>query len=151
MSVTRRPTARAPVATAPGASFEFPVRVYYEDTDAGGIVYYANYLRFFERARTEWLRALGATHRQLEDDDGLLFVVRDLSIEYRKPARLDDELVIDVRVAQARRASLTLTQSARHAGSTEALVTASVRIAVLRRGASRPAALPDWLLQELNR
>ncbi len=151
MSVTRRQSARAPLATVPGASFEFPVRVYYEDTDAGGIVYYANYLRFFERARTEWLRALGATHQQLEADDGLLFVVRDLSIEYLKPARLDDELIIDVCVAEARRASLTLTQSARRAGSTETLVTASVRIAVLRRGASRPAALPDWLLQELNR
>ncbi|MBW6495003.1 MAG: tol-pal system-associated acyl-CoA thioesterase, partial [Burkholderiaceae bacterium] len=125
--------------------------VYYEDTDAGGIVYYANYLRFFERARTEWLRALGATHARLEAEDGLLFVVRDFNIEYLKPARLDDELVIAVRVAQARRASLTLEQSARIAGSDEILVKARARVATLRRGATRPSPLPQWLLQELNR
>ncbi len=136
---------------ASSAVFEFPVRVYYEDTDAGGIVYYANYLRFFERARTEWLRALGATHARLEAEDGLIFVVRDLAVEYLRSARLDDQLIIDVRVAEARRASLTLVQSARVAGTDEILANARVRVATLRRGATRPAAMPDWLLQELNR
>lgn len=144
-------SASASQQPASGMVFEFPVRVYYEDTDAGGIVYYANYLRFFERARTEWLRALGATHAKLEAEDGLLFVVRDFTIEYLKPARLDDELIIDVRVTEARRASLTLEQSARIAGSDEILVKARARVATLRRGATRPAPMPQWLLQELNR
>jgi acyl-CoA thioester hydrolase len=144
-------SASAAQQPASPAVFEFPVRVYYEDTDAGGIVYYANYLRFFERARTEWLRALGATHAKLEAEDGLLFVVRDFTIEYLKPARLDDELIIAVRVAEARRASLTLEQSARMAGSDEILVKARARVATLRRGATRPSPMPQWLLQELNR
>ena len=134
-----------------GAVFEIPVRVYYEDTDAGGIVYYANYLRFFERARTEWLRSLGATHAKLEEDEGLIFVVRDLSVEYLRSARLDDQLTIAVRVVEARRASLTFEQSARICGSDEILATARVRVATLRRGSTRPTALPQWLLQELNR
>ena len=150
MSVAHPGSETLPAAEAPGGVFEIPVRVYYEDTDAGGIVYYANYLRFFERARTEWLRALGATHGEMEAGDGLLFVVRDLAIEYRKPARLDDLLTVDVRVTEARRASLTLAQTARRAGSTETLVAATVRLAALRRGASRPSALPDWLLKELH-
>ncbi len=149
MSVVR--TSSAMESPASSAVFEFPVRVYYEDTDAGGIVYYANYLRFFERARTEWLRALGATHAKLEAEDGLLFVVRDFSIEYLKSARLDDELIIAVRVVEARRASLTLEQSARMAGTDEILVKARARVATLRRGATRPAPMPQWLLQELNR
>ncbi len=140
----------AAARAAPGTVFEWPVRVYYEDTDAGGIVYYANYLRFFERARTEWLRALGASHTKLEAEDGLLFVVCDLTIKYLKSARLDDQLIIDVRVAEARRASLTLAQTARLAGYDEILVSARVRVATLRRGATRPAPLPKWLLQELN-
>lgn len=149
MSVVR--TSSAMERSASSAVFEFPVRVYYEDTDAGGIVYYANYLRFFERARTEWLRALGATHAKLEAEDGLLFVVRDFSIEYLKSARLDDELIIAVRVLETRRASLTLEQSARIAGTDEILVKARARVATLRRGATRPAPMPQWLLQELNR
>ena len=125
--------------------FELRVRVYYEDTDAGGIVYHANYLRYFERARTDWLRSLGAVHTELDAQHGLVFVVRDLAIEYLAPARLDDELIVDVHVLEARRASMRLAQLARKPGRQEPLATASLRIAAIDRGTGRPAGFPRWL------
>ena len=92
------------------------VRVYYEDTDAGGIVYYANYLRFFERARTDWLRAAGISHRELSEVDGLCLVVRDCTVQYLRPARLDDLLAVEVGIANPAtdvgRASLRFSQRA---------------------------------------
>jgi len=115
-----------------------PIRVYYEDTDAGGIVYYANWLRYFERARTDWLRALGFGHRALADEHGVLLVVRDVSVDYRRPARLDDQLVVDVRPVAVRRASCLLWQSARLAGSDEA------------RGDGRATAFPQPLQQRIR-
>ncbi len=93
--------------------FDWRVRVYYEDTDAGGIVYYANYLRFFERARTEWLRAKRITATELAHDEGLQFVVRSMSVDYRFPARLDDELTLSLKCVQTRGASIVLDQQAR--------------------------------------
>jgi acyl-CoA thioester hydrolase len=128
-------------------AFEMRVRVYYEDTDAGGIVYYANWLRFFERARTDWLRALGAVHTELDARHGLVFVVRDLAIDYVAPARLDDELRVDVHVLEARRASMRLAQTARPASGGEPLVVSSVRIAAVDRGTGRPVGLPKWLVE----
>lgn len=122
-----------------------PIRVYYEDTDAGGIVYYANWLRFFERARTDWLRAMGFGHRALADEHGVLLVVRDVSIDYRRPARLDDELLVDVRPLAARRASCTLWQSARLVGSDAPLVVAQLRFAAIRRESGQPTAFPASL------
>src|SRR5690606_17877270 len=83
-----------PAVSHGNATFQFPIRVYYEDTDAGGVVYYANYLKFFERARTEWLRTLGFGQAQMADLDGRIFVVPKASTEYRLPARLDDELTV---------------------------------------------------------
>ncbi len=127
-----------------------PVRVYYEDTDAGGIVYYANWLRFFERARTDWLRALGFAHRRLADEFGVLLVVREIALDYRRPARLDDELIVDVRPLAARRASCVLWQSAHLAGEAQALVVASVRIAAIRSSDGRPTGFPRWLLESLS-
>jgi len=76
---------------------EFPIRVYYEDTDLGGIVYYANYLKFIERARTEWVRALGIDQTRLKAEEGILFAVRRIEADYLKPARFDDELVVETR------------------------------------------------------
>ncbi len=131
--------ARAPLA------FSMPVRVYYEDTDAGGIVYYANWLRYFERARTDWLRALGAEHTRLAEQAGVVFVVREIAVDYRQPARLDDLLEIEVRLIEARRASWTLWQCARLGGQPEPLVTATVRIAAIRRDDGRPTGFPRWL------
>ena len=131
--------------------FTMPVRVYYEDTDAGGIVYYANYLRYFERARTDWLRSMGAVHTELDAAHGLVFVVRDLAIDYLAPARLDDELVVDVRVIEARRASMRLAQTARRAdGEGGVLVLSSVRVAAFDRGTGRAAGFPRWLIDRLQ-
>ena len=148
-------------AGASPAVFASRMRVYYEDTDAGGIVYYANWLRFLERARSDWLRALGVAHRELAERDGLVFVVRDVAIEYLRPARLDDLLDVDVRLVELRRASLRVAQSARLAQASDSaipagplaaaqpnaqpLVTATVRIAIVDRASGRPAALPAGL------
>ena len=141
------PSARgnAGPAQTPLPSFSIPVRVYYEDTDAGGIVYYANWLRFFERARTDWLRALGAAHTRMAEEQDIAFVVREIAVDYRRPARLDDELHVDVRLVKARPASWILWQSARRPGDPSPLVAASVRIAAIRRSDGRPTGIPRWL------
>ena len=139
-------TAAAHVSTdAP--DFTLRVRVYYEDTDAGGIVYHANWLRWFERARTDWLRALGVEHSRMLAETGVGFVVRDLSIDYRRPARLDEELLVDVRLAEARRASWTLAQQARRPGESEPLVSATLRIAAVHLASGRPTAIPKDLAE----
>ena len=140
------------VTAAAHASTDIPdftlrVRVYYEDTDAGGIVYHANWLRWFERARTDWLRALGVEHSRMLADTGIGFVVRDLSIDYRRPARLDEELLVDVRLAEARRASWTLEQQARRPGDAELLVSARLRIAAVHLASGRPTAIPNDLAE----
>ncbi len=126
------------------------VRVYYEDTDAGGIVYHATWLRWFERARTEWLRTLGVEHSRMFDETGVGFVVRELSVDYRKPARLDEELLIDVRLLEARRASWVLEQKAARPGETQALVSARVRIAAVHLATGRPTGIPRPLARRVN-
>jgi acyl-CoA thioester hydrolase len=125
------------------------LRIYYEDTDAGGIVYHASYLRFFERVRTDWLRSMGAVHRELAHTDLLQFVVRDLAIDYRCAARLDDLITVDVRPIEVRRASMRLAQVARTSDG-EVLVTALVRVAAVHRTTGRPRPLPDWLLTKIG-
>ena len=92
--------------------FSWPVRVYWEDTDAGGIVFYANYLKFFERARTEWLRSLGISQQALRESTGGMFVVGQASVRYHRAARLDDELLVTARVQETGRASLIIAQQA---------------------------------------
>lgn len=128
------------------AEFAWPVRVYWEDTDAGGIVYHANYLRFFERARSEWL-----VHLQMDQPalaaQGVLFVVKSMFIDYRQPARLMDTLVATVSIHKLARASLELNQQVRRGD--EVLVTAQVRVAVLDAHKQRPIALPATLYQTL--
>jgi len=126
------------------------VRVYYEDTDAGGIVYHANWLRYFERARTDWLRALGVAHRDLAAVDGVQLVVRDLSIDYRRPARLDDELRIDVSLCELRPARLRLRQSAHDSDHGAELVRAELTVAAVGVQGQRPTGLPRWLLQRIR-
>jgi len=120
-----------------------PVRVYYEDTDAGGVVYYANYLKYLERARTEWLRAAGFGQAHLAAQRNLVFAVRSLQIDYRAPARLDDELDVEARVARVGRASVDFAQSVRRDGAL--LCAARVRVACLDASGFRPAALPPDL------
>lgn len=97
----------------PGARvFSWPVRVYWEDTDAGGIVFYANYLKFFERSRTEWLRSLGVEQQRLRESTGGIFVVAETSIRYHRSARLDDELIVTASLVEAGRASMIIGQQA---------------------------------------
>jgi acyl-CoA thioester hydrolase len=99
-------------AASVGAIFRWPIRIYWEDTDAGGIVFYANYLKFFERSRTEWLRSLGIEQQRLKDETGGLFVVTQASIRYHRPARLDDELIVTASLIETGRASMTIKQQA---------------------------------------
>ena len=129
------------------------VRVYYEDTDAGGIVYYANYLRFFERARSDWLRALGVDQRRLSENDGIGFVVRDCTIKFVSPARLDDELDILVAVgsmqSDLRRASMRFTQRATHANQDTIAAEGVVRVACIGVANGKPAPIPDWIMRRM--
>ena len=121
--------------------------MYYEDTDSGGVVYYANYLRFLERGRTECLRALGWQQQALLAETGLAFAVRSLAADYLKPARLDDLLEIETRVAELGRAQVTFAQSIRRGETT--LLTATVRVACLDLARGKPAALPKELHAQL--
>ncbi|GAA5232802.1 tol-pal system-associated acyl-CoA thioesterase [Verticiella sediminum] len=130
------------------AAFRFTVRVYYEDTDAGGVVYYANYLKFFERARTEWLRALGFDQSRTAATSGSIFVVRSARTDYHRPARLDDTLSIASRIARVGRASMTFMQSCERDGET--LVTAEVDVACVNATSLRPVAMPGEILQALR-
>ena len=124
------------------AEFIWPLRVYYEDTDVSGVVYHANYLRWFERARTEWLRARGLGQEQLRVQHGIAFTVAGLQIDYLRPARLDDELEVVTVVEQARRASLVFAQSLRRPAG-ELLARTSVRVGCVDAANFRPRGLPD--------
>lgn len=126
-------------------------RVYFDDTDAGGIVYHANYLRYMERARTDWLRSLGVSHTELARGERIVLVVRDAQLEFLKPARLDDELLIDVRLLALRRASIQLAQTVRSSAGPELLATGTVRIAALSSADNKVAALPEWLMERIER
>ncbi|VCU72061.1 Acyl-CoA thioester hydrolase YbgC [Pigmentiphaga humi] len=133
--------------SSPASDFRFPIRVYYEDTDAGGVVYYANYLKFFERARTEWLRALGVEQRLLAEQTGCIFVVRAIRTDYRRPACLDDQLVIRSSVARLGRASIDFSQACERGG--ELLASGLVQVGCVDRTTMRPRALPAELAQRL--
>ena len=134
----------------PVTDFRWPVRVYYEDTDSGGVVYYANYLRFMERARTEWMRALGFDQDALIREQGILFAVRSVSLEYLRPARLNDRLEVGVRLRERRRASLVFEQVVSRAGDAEGpLCTGSIRIACLIAATFRSTPIPEFILKEI--
>ncbi|NCC28408.1 MAG: tol-pal system-associated acyl-CoA thioesterase [Gammaproteobacteria bacterium] len=130
-------------------TFTWPVRVYYEDTDAGGVVFYANYLKFMERARTEWLRAVGYEQHALRERCGILFAVRSVAIDYRAPARLDDCLSVTSRLMRAGGASLEFDQQVMRDRDGTCCCRASVKIACLHADTLRPARLPSDLLSEL--
>lgn len=120
--------------------FTYPIRIYYEDTDAVGIVYHTNYLKFIERTRTEWLRHLGLTHYQLKEHYQLAFVVRSLAIEYIKPAFLDDYLIVTLKVLQTKKASLIIFQEVLK--SSERLCTATIKLACVNITHLRPQPFP---------
>lgn len=128
--------------------FSWPVRVYYEDTDAGGIVFYANYLKFFERARTEWLRALGVQQQALLDADGTAFVVKSVALDYHGAARLDDELTIRTGVEKLGRASVQFVQEAWRGDVL--LTTASVKVGCVDTTTMRPRPLPDEVAAKMR-
>lgn len=123
-------------------AFRWRIRVYWEDTDAGGVVYHAGYLRFLERARTEWMRAAAMGQDTLRTLHGIVFVVRELSIAYDKPARLDDELIASVRVARLHSASVDLAQAIVRAADTVTLARAQVRVACVDANTFRPCRIP---------
>src|SRR5258707_278686 len=134
-------------ARAP-ARFSWPVRVYYEDTDAGGVVYYANYLKFMERARTEWLRALGFELSDLAHEHNVVFVVRSLMIDYLLPARFNEELDVAVELALVRGSQIEVAQAITR--SSQTLVTANVRLACVNTRSFRPARIPGHILEKLR-
>ena len=134
-------------------TFHHPLRIYYEDTDAGGVVYYANYLRFFERCRTEWLRSLGHEQIDLLTTHDIAFVVKSVSIDYKRPARLDDALEVGLRLTHRGRAQLQFEQwvdRLNRDGTRETLVTGSVKLACVNLKTLRPVSIPDWLNSRLQ-
>ena len=134
-------------------AFAFPIRIYWEDTDAGGIVFYANYLKFFERARTEWLRDLGVGQQKLRDEVGGMFVVTGTQLRYHRPARLDDLLLVTACVTESGRASLTIEQTALlqmpEGQAPILLCEGSIRIGWVDATALRPQRIPAQVLDAL--
>ncbi|MDR0634264.1 MAG: tol-pal system-associated acyl-CoA thioesterase [Azoarcus sp.] len=136
-------------ATAPQTpGFILPVRIYYEDTDAGGVVYYANYLRFCERARSEWLRALGFGQQRLLAEDGALFVVRSVQADYLSPARLDDSLTVASTISALRHTSASFLQQVLR--DDKLLFSAEIRIVCVSPSTGRPTPWPDALRDRLQ-
>ncbi len=130
--------------------FSWPVRVYYEDTDAGNVVYYANYLKFMERARTEWLRAYGFEQDTLRQQLGVIFVVRAVQIDYLQPARFNDALTVSVSVDQVGKTSLSVVQSVRRINEDTVLCSGTIRIVCVNAGTFKPVAIPMPIMQKLQ-
>jgi acyl-CoA thioester hydrolase len=129
-------------------AFRLSMRIYWEDTDAAGIVFYANYLKFFERARTEWLRDLGVGQEALRRD-GIAFVVSETSVRYRRPARLDDVIEVSVEVVHLGQASFEIAQQARRAD--ELLADGAIRIGCVELGTFRPCRIPNDIRMSIHR
>lgn len=133
--------------------FRFPVRIYYEDTDAGGVVYYANYLKFFERCRTEWLRSFGHHQTDLLTQHDIAFVVKSVSVDYKRPGRLDDALEAGLRLQRLGRAQLQFEQWVERInpdGTRDTLVTGHVKLACVNLKTLRPVSIPEWLHSQLQ-
>ncbi len=134
------------------SEFIFPIRVYYEDTDSGGVVYYANYLKFMERARTEYLRSLGFEQDELIANDGVIFAVRSVTVDYLKPARFNQLLNVSTQLAEIGKASLLFAQRVELASGdpSHILCAGHVKIASLDARTLRPTAIPPRLLREIT-
>ena len=141
-------TSTIPDSRFPIPVFTWPIRVYWEDTDAGGVVYHASYLRFLERARTEWLRAHGVDQGRVREEHGVVFVVRDMTIEFLLPARLDDELDVGVETGERRSASMLFSQRIVRRADGAALVEAQVRAACIDAATFKPCRIPNSLFEE---
>ncbi|MEO9080405.1 MAG: tol-pal system-associated acyl-CoA thioesterase [Rhodanobacter sp.] len=136
-------------SAVPNQSFQWPVRVYWEDTDAGGVVYHASYVRFLERARTEWMRARGVDQSAFRQATGLAFMVRDMQLDFLRPALLDDELSVTVEIKERRAASILFTQTITN-GAGGFLIRAQVRVACVDLERMRPAPIPVGLIPQLT-
>ena len=138
--------------TPPHTPFSLPVRVYWEDTDAGGVVFYANYLKFFERARTEWLRRLGLNQHTLREQTGGMFVVSSAQIKYHQPARLDDLLTVTAHIEQLGKASVVFAQEAyrhsdaAHTPNSTLLAAGSIRVGWVHAQTLQPGRIPASVL-----
>jgi len=136
--------------------FSWPVRVYYEDTDSGGVVYYANYLKFMERARTELLRSAGYEQDQLQQEQGIIFAVHSASIEYKKPARFNDELSVITTIASLGKVSIHFKQSiyltaSHHDDALKGLLaSAEIKIACLNAEKFKPQIIPATIFEKIN-
>ncbi len=135
-----------------GETFTWPVRVYWEDTDAGGIVFYANYLKFFERSRTEWLRSKGISQQALRESTGGMFVVGDAKVRYLQSAKLDDELLVTTSLQQAGRASMTIHQQAllNTSGGPVLISEATIRAGWVNANTLKPDRIPQQILHALT-
>ena len=130
--------------------YQFPVQVYYEDTDAGGVVYYANYLKFMERARTEWLREMGFEQDELMANQGILFAVRRAEVDYLRPARFNDKLLVTATLIDSGRVSLTVSQEIIRRSDEQVLSRGVIKIACLSVGDLRPKPIPDQLMEKIR-
>ena len=131
--------------------FELPIRVYYEDTDAQGVVYYANYFRFMERARTEWLRSLGVDMVKLQDEDRRIFVVAEVHTRFHGPARLADELVVTAELKKLARVSFDIEQKIyRHSTAGDMLISGTVKAAYLDADTMQPRRVPPEIFEETS-
>lgn len=128
--------------------FNWPIRVYYEDTDAGGVVFYANYLKFFERSRTEMLRSIGFEQDQLIAEQGLIFAVRSVQVDYLKPARFNEQIDVSAEVIQTKKTSFTFSQEITR--DDELLCKGEIRIACLDVQNMRPKAIPAEILEQIT-
>lgn len=134
------------------SNFTWTIRVYYEDTDAGGVVFYANYLKFFERARTEWLRSAGINQQLMTETHGVMFVVKSTAVDYHAPAKLDNELKLSVVVEKMGRASVQFIQQAWRIGGEqdELLATGRIKVCCVDTLGFKPSAIPQQVLQGIR-
>lgn len=137
-----------PIPPERDADFRLPIRIYWEDTDAAGIVFYANYLKFFERARTEWLRSFGLEQERVRAERGIAFVVTDTTLRYFVPARLDDMIEVTVQVERLGQASLVVAQQARR--DDRVLAKGTIRVGCVDLGTFRPRRIPDDILTRIT-
>ena len=130
--------------------FVWKVRVYWEDTDAGGVVYHSQYLNFFERARTEWLRSKGVHQAQLASDENVLFAIRHMDIDFEQAARLDDELEITVHTVNAGGVRMTFNQDMTRCSDQQRVATAKLTAVCLKADSFKPTRMPKWIRAEIN-
>ena len=128
--------------------FLWPIRIYYEDTDAGGVVYHTNYLKFMERARTEWLRNLGVEQDELRDNDGVIFAVRSVQVDYFLPAKFNDELLVSSEAIKKGKASISIEQEITR--NSEVLCKGIIKVASLDDKVFRPKAIPESLYEKIQ-